>query len=363
LQRQVTPTDAVILTYAGNHGYDLYIANNHLNQTVAGSLYSSFWAGGFGGLPAASPDPRFATVTGFSSNGLSNYNGVSVQYKHIDRRGLTADISYTYSHALDDISNGGNQQLPYNLGSLSYQITPGLPSTLMYASSDYDVRNNFVMDLVYAEPNRFGNKFLNAVAGGWTVGGKAFWRSGEPFSVFNTNAETALGANGTSGTGNAVAVFADVLNNNFGRSCASYNRPCFQNAGIFNGTGLTVDPATGNTVPNYPAVAGGSSLVQPVQTDYGNISRNSFRGPHYADVDTSLYKDLFKKESLTFQVGAQAYNTFNYVNFAQPGDNASNLSTLGRISGDINAPTSPYGSSQQPTVAGRVLVVQGRLVF
>ena len=35
----------------------------------------------------------------------------------------------------------------------------------------------------------------------------------------------------------------------------------------------------------------------------------------------------------------------------------------GKISGDINAPTSPYGSTQEGTVAGRVLVVQGRFLF
>jgi hypothetical protein len=274
-----------------------------------------------------------------------------VQYKHIDHSGLTTDIAYTYSHALDDISNGGNAQLPYaSSGSVSSQITPGLPSALMYSSSDYDIRNNFVMDLVYAEPHRFSNHIVNSVAAGWTVGTKAFWRSGEPFSVFNTNAESALAASGTGG----ATVLAEVLNNNFSHSCTSYHNPCFQNFGAFNGTGPTASPLNPNT---------GLPLDQPVQTTFGNVPRNSFRGPHFSDVDMTLFKDVYKKESLAFQIGAQAYNTFNHVNFAQPNNNASNLSTLGQISGDINAPTSPYGSSQQPTVTGRVVVVQGRLVF
>jgi hypothetical protein len=357
LQKQITPRDAVIVSYAGNHGYDLFVANNHLNQNV-GPIYGGYGNGAFGGLPTNSPDPRFALVQGFSNDAISNYNGVSVQYKHIDHSGLTTDIAYTYSHALDDISNGGNAQLPYNSGSLSFQVTPGLPSTLMYSNSDYDIRHNFVMDLVYAEPHRFDNRIVNAVAAGWTVGAKAYWRSGEPFSVLNTNAETALGASGTGGS----VVLAQVLNNNFSHSCTSYHNPCFQNFGTFNGTGLTIDSTTGNVVPSYPTTQSGN-LVQPVQTVFGNVPRNAFYGPHFADVDTTLFKDVFKKESVTFQLGAQAYNTFNHVNFAQPNNNASNLSTLGQISGDINAPTSPYGSSQQPTVSGRVLVVQGRLVF
>jgi hypothetical protein len=248
---------------------------------------------------------------------------------------LTTDVSYTYSHALDDISNGGNPQLPYNGNTaLNFQITPGLPSTLMYSSSDYDIRNNFVLDFVYAEPFKFGNWVVNALAAGWTGSAKSFWRSGEPFSVVNTNAESALAANG-SGANNTV--LADVLNNNFDHHCTSYSSPCLQAAGIFNGAAT--------------------------QSNFGNVARNSIYGPHYADVDMALYKDVYKWESVAFQIGAQSYNTFNHVNFGQPANNASNLDNLGHISTDVNAPTSPYGSSQEPTVSGRVVVVQGRFVF
>jgi hypothetical protein len=77
----------------------------------------------------------------------------------------------------------------------------------------------------------------------------------------------------------------------------------------------------------------------------------------------TLLKDIYKRGDIAFQVGAQGYNVLNHVNFGQPNNNASSLNTLGRIASDINAPTSPYGSSQEPTVAGRVLVVQGRLLF
>jgi hypothetical protein len=222
----------------------------------------------------------------------------------------------------------------------------------MYSNSDYDIRNNFLVDLVYVEPHHFSNRIVNAVGAGWTVGSKAYWRSGQPFSVVNFNAESALGANGTGG---ASTVLAQVLNNNFNHKCNSYSNPCFQNAGIFNGQGLTVDPDSGNVVPVGPGPS--------PQTNYGNVPRNAFYGPHYADVDLNLYKDVYKHESMAFQIGAQAYNALNHVNFAAPANNASNLSTLGRISSDINQPTSPYGSTQESTVAGRVIVVQGRFLF
>jgi hypothetical protein len=352
LQRQITPTDALIVSYAGNHGYNLFIANNHLNQNVGTSLYGSYGNGTFDNVPLVSPDPRFAQVQSFTNNAISNYQGVSLQYKHFDRRGLTTNVSYTYSHSLDDISNGGNSQLPYNGNtSIGLQITPDLPSRLMYSSSDYDIRNNFLVDLVYVEPYRFSNRFVGAAAAGWTVGSKAYWRSGQPFSVLNVNAEAALGSNGTGG---ANTVLAQVLNNNFNHKCNSYSSPCFQAAGIFNGQAVTVS-SSGAVVPVGPGPS--------PQTNYGNVPRNAFYGPHYADVDLNVYKDVFKHESMTFQIGAQAYNALNHVNFAAPQNNASNLSTLGHIASDVNAPTSPYGSSQEPTVSGRVLVVQGRFLF
>jgi Carboxypeptidase regulatory-like domain len=352
LQRQITPTDALIISYAGNHGYNLFIANDHLNQNVGTSYYGSYGNGTFDNVPINSPDPRFSKVQSFTNNAISNYQGVSVQYKHFDRRGLTTNISYTYAHSLDDISNGGNSQLPYNGNtSVPLQIAPDLPSRLMYSNSDYDIRNNFLLDLVYVEPYHFGNKFLSAAAGGWTVGGKAYWRSGQPFSVLNQNAEFALGSNSTGG---ATTVLAQVLNNNFNHKCNSYSNPCFQASGIFNGQGLN-STSSGAIVPIGPGPS--------PQTNYGNVPRNAFYGPHYADVDLNVYKDVYKHESMAFQIGAQAYNTLNHVNFAAPQNNASNLSTLGHIATDVNAPTSPYGSSQEPTVAGRVLVVQGRFLF
>lgn len=350
LQQAITQSDAIIISYAGNHGYSLYMPRDNLNQNVGTSLYGSYGNGTFDTVPINSPDPRFGLVQGFTNNAKSNYNGVSVQYKHVARGGLTTSLAYTYSHSLDDISNGGNPQLPYNGNtSVSFQITPNLPSRLMYSNSDYDIRNNFVMDFLYVEPHQFSNRLLNATAAGWTIGQKAYWRSGQPFSVFNVNAENAIGSNATGG----AVVLAEVLNQNFDHRCVSFSKPCFQDFGTFNGTGPTGSP----TLP------GGGTLVQPVQTIYGNVPRNAFYGPHYANVDVTVLKDIFKWESVAFQVGAQSYNVLNHVNFGPPATNASNLSTLGRISSDINAPTSPYGSSQEPTVAGRVLVVQGRLVF
>jgi hypothetical protein len=328
VQRALGPTDAIIVNYSGTHGYDLLMNNTHLNQNLAGTAYTSFDV-----IPAASPDPRFAQVAEDYNGANSNYNGLSVTYKHADRHGLTVDVNYNYSHSMDDVSNGGTG-LPFG-GSgqnITSQITPNSASRLMYSNSDYDIRNNFDGDFVYVEPNHFANKFEDFGLGGWTLAAKYYWRSGEPFSVINSAAQNALN-NGTGGT----TVLADVLNNNFGHSCNSFSKPCFQTPGIFANTSA--------------------------QNNFGNVPRNSFRGPHYADVDLSVYKAILHLTTTQFQVGIQTYNVFNHPNFGQPGNDAANPGTLGVLTYGITPPTSPYGSFQGSAVGGRVAVVEGRFTF
>lgn len=358
-QKQIGASDAVILSYVGNHGYDLVSYDFGINQNLAGStgangqvyvppsLYTSF-----ADVPVAPPDPRFGQMGTIFPSAISGYNGITLLYKHIDQRGLLTNISYTYSHALDDISNGGQGEA-FNNNGVGNQIEPVSVSKLMYSNSDYDIRHNFLLDLTYVEPYHFQNKLKEFAAAGWTVASKAFWRSGLPFSVRNQNAENAL----SNGTGNGT-VLAEVLDNHFNHSCNSFSHPCFQTPGIiFNGTGLTTD-ANGNVIPNPPA----NAPNQAPQTVFGNVPRNAFYGPHYADVDLSLFKNLFQKGSTQFKVGAQAFNVLNHPNFAAPQNNASESQSLGVINSGVVAPTSPYGSFGSPT-SGRVLVVMGRFVF
>jgi hypothetical protein len=327
VEQLLTRSDAFIVSYAGNHGQHLLLANQHLNQSLGASAYfpaSSYTS--FGGLPEAPPDPRFGEMSTFVPGVISNYNGVSLVYKHVTRGGITANLSYTRSHSLDDTSNDGTNS-NYQVSS---QITPNSVSALMYSNSAYDTRNNFVMDLAYIEPYHFAKRWTQLAAGGWTIAEKAFWRSGSPFSVINTNASNAL----NNGTGNNF-VLADQLTNNFSHVCKSFSHPCFQTPGIFNGSAS--------------------------QDNFGNVPQNSYYGAHYADVDLSVFKDLVKESKLQFQVGAQAYNAFNHVNFGTPQNNASDPATLGIFNYDIAPPTGPYGSFNGGQC--RVLVVQGRLTF
>lgn len=340
IQQQLTRSDALILSYVGNHGYDLVSYDYAINQSLAGNAYTPSSAyTSFQDVPVNPPDPAFGQMGIINDNAVSGYNGVYLLYKHIDRHGLTTNISYTYSHAIDDVSNGGQDEV-FNGNGLPFQIVPNHTSQLMYSNADYDIRNNFLVDFTYVEPYRFQNKFTELGAGGWTIAGKSYWRSGLPFTVFNNNAANDL----YNGTGNYY-VLADVLDNHFNHFCNSFANPCFQGQ-FFNGSGVSIpDPYN-----------------SPPQTNFGNVPRNAFYGPHYADVDLSLYKNIFQNEKgMEFKVGAQAYNLFNHPAFAAPANDAS-LSNLGQITSDVVPPTGPYGSFGS-TSFGRIVVVTGNFTF
>jgi hypothetical protein len=357
-EHQLTRADAVFFSYAGNHGYDLIMTNFTANQNLSGdtylpaSLYTSFDL-----LPAHPPDPRFRQVEVVSNRAVSNYEGASVQYKHIDQHGLTANVSYTYSHALDDVSVGAaGPGTPWvSFSAVNSQITPYSASHLMYSNSDFDIRHNVILDAAYSEPLKLHNPLLRAVGEGWNLGGKAYWRSGMPFSVFNGNAQISL----FNGSGpSSSSVLAAVLTPNFNHSCNSFSHPCLQSPNIFNGTGLTVSNS-GTIISNPPA----NAPNQSPQTTFGNVPRNSMYGPHYADVDVSVYKDIGRERSPHIQVGAQIYNLLNHPNFAPPQNNASLSQSLGIFNATAAAPASPYGFSAGSAVSGRVVVVTGRITF
>jgi hypothetical protein len=332
IQQPIGSKNVLVATYTGNHGYDLLIQNGFVN----GYVNTANFPNGFGNLPLSAPDPRFNNITELSNQGISNYDGLTVQFRRTFASGFQGQLSYTWSHALDDLSNGGNLEYYSVFNSMTILSSPSVRNN--YGNSDYDVRNSLLADFVWEMPWRFGNRGVNTLLGGWTLSGKFFARSGTPFSV--TDGELlgllspAIAANAQNGVG---PLLAEVLDQGVSTHCGSgaTNTPCFTN----------------------------SQFAAPTsQTGFGNFARNAFFGPGYFDIDTSLYKKIAVTERVSFTIGASAYNILNHPNFADPGANVS-ASGLGLIVRTATPPTSAYGSFQGSAVSGRVMVLTGRFNF
>jgi len=312
------------LNYVGNHGIYEPIQNNGVN------------AFGFGGLPAAAPDLRFTGVNQVQSIGVSNYNGLVTSVRHNFNRGLAFQLNFAWSHALDEISNGG--LLGFNQGtdpSLTFPINP-LNIRQNYGNADYDVRRYFSANYVW--DNALRHMFHwgpNAVFGGWTFSGTIFARSGLPFSVVDVATSTGLGGNNYGGT-----LLAQVTGNPFNTSpnCGSGDAtlgPCLNSGSFASPTSVVV-----------------------------NQARNSFRGPDYFDTDFTVMKYTKIRERATVGFGFQFFNLFNHPNFDQPLNDISNANNqFGIIQRTVNTPTSILGSFLGGNASPRLIQLKAEFKF
>lgn len=324
------------INYSGMHGLHIPVGDGGLNAYCP----TSVCPGGFAGLPAAPPNAAFGTVLQYLSAGTSNYNGLTTSLQRRISAGLTFNLNYTWSHALDDVSNGGVVNEAFGIFQTNPNISfPQNPFNIRanYASADYDVRHYFSANFVLNDMFRHARfKYgPNRIFGGWTLSSNWFWRSGMPFTIIDTSAGATLAGYNYSGT-----IFASPLGN-IPTSCTSaVNSPCL---------------SASQFAPSATATGG--------PTGFGTIGRNSIYGPHFFDVDMALMKDIRIKEHLTFSFGAQAYNLFNHPNFDQPVSDISNP-LFGSSIAEVAPPTSLLGAFVPGTAASpRFVEIKGILRF
>ena len=195
-----------------------------------------------------------------------------------------------------------------------------------YGNSDYDVRHVISANFVINPEFHVSGMFAKQVADGWHLAGKVFWRAGLPFSVTDGNWTGAL-PNG------AETIMAQPIAGVAGQtSCGRGNATGTQNEAV---------PGCLNTAAFVDS--GADSFAG--YTAFSNQPRNQYRGPHYIDMDMSLFKNFSVGERLKFGLGIQAFNVFNHPNFYLPNSAlAAGDTTFGQISTMTPTPTSPYGA-------------------
>jgi Carboxypeptidase regulatory-like domain len=325
VQRQLTSKITLSVNYTGNLGRD------EINQNPFLNAYSTT---GFGGLPKTPADARFGQILQLYSTSHSNYNGLVTSVKYRITNSLVGQLNYVYSRAMDECSN--NCLGRFNLltsPSYRYQFNPTGPDAQNYGPADYDVRNSFNASYVWSVPGKYQNSVMRVALGGWTVSGTFLVHSGYPFSVVNSGLRSAYIKN-SSGVA-TISVLADWLGGNASTSCTTPNVPCF-------------------SASEFQSRAN--------QSDFGNLARNSFRGPGYFDTDLNVNKVFVLKERFRFIIGANFFNILNHPNFDLPVNNVA-LGNFGTIISTVSPPSSPYGSFTGSAVSGRVIQSNLKFVF
>lgn len=323
------------VNYSGMHGIHIPVGDEGLN----GYCPTSVCPNGFAGLPSIVPNAALGTVTQYLTAGVANYNGLTISFQRRLSAGLTFNLNYTWSHALDDVSNGGVTNEPFGILDTDPSVTvPQDPFNIRgnYGNSDYDVRHYLSGSFVLSDMFRHAGfkRGPNQIFGGWTLSGNMFLRSGLPFSVIDNSAlGTLLGYNYDG------VIFASPTGY-VAQSCpTAVNSPCLSTSQFAPSAAVTGSP-----------------------TGFGTMARNSIYGPHFFDVDLALMKDVRIKERLTFSFGAQAYNVLNHTNFDQPVNDISNP-LFGSSIAAVGPPTSLLGSFVGAGSSPRFIEIKGMIRF
>jgi len=354
VEQQIGNATSFTINYVGNHGYHETVNNNGLNAwcpaavcpTGFAGLPSTQIAGSLAGVPAGW-DGRFGTVAQYLTEGVSNYNGVVFSVQHRFQKGLQLSGNFTWSHALDEVSNGGFNG--FNAGSAGSLLNPNNPFNLRanYGNADYDTRKYASISYVYQVPHWWGPK---ALTDGWQFSGTVFARSGLPYTIDDHSSSVTLSSFGYGGT--LFAGYDGAAQPTCGTGAASAvaggeKSPCLTQANFF-------------PIVNQPA----KTTNLPLDA-FGNQRRNQFYGPGYFDTDFTVMKffGIPHWESAKLGVGAQFFNFFNHVNFDDPVRDMSNVAQFGQITRDISTPTSILGSFLGANADPRLIQLTAKLNF
>ena len=254
-----------------NAGIDVQYQGNHTDHLDT-SWQENAPLPGPGPIQSRRPNQHFGNIRAIDNQAYSNYDGMSVVFIQRMSRGLMAQLNYTWSHSLDQgaYAFGGGQIVnPYNWKA-------------DYGNSSADIRHRFVATYLWQIPFLKGSSssLVRTGLAGWSLSGTVSIQTGIPVNV---------------------TISQDQANTGQGSQRPNHVAPVHANCGAV-----------------LVACINSDAFALPVQYTYGNAGPNLFYGPGLINFDTSLAKSFRFRDRYDFQLRADAYNTFNHVNYGNP---------------------------------------------
>jgi len=233
---------------------------------------------------------RTVTTREFDGRTHSTYHSLQATINRRITGGLFFKGAYTYSHAIDMANYGDWTSFSWNAASVFYRNK---------ATAANNIPHMFQLGYVYEAPFGNGKKWATsgvpkALLGDWQINGNFAAYQGRQYMLSASG--TALNMPGNAQTPDQIKPTVDKL-------------------GLVGDDGTWFDT---------------SAFARPTGVRFGNVGRNTMRGPGVVNTDLSLFRTFQVTEKLNLQFRAESFNLSNTPHFANPNGNA-NSSAFGRI--------------------------------
>jgi len=238
----------------------------------------------------------------FRNNGFSsNYHAAQATIRKNFTGGLGLNASYTWSRALDNLSDLFN----YRAG-----ITDTMNLRMDYGPADFNMSNRFVGAVSYELPWAKENRWL----GGWQFHAIISLQSGVPFSPLDRSSSNDVNKNGSP---NDRIVYTG-------------------SGGPLNSLKEGTSPADGYFDPTQWARYVCPSSVNGGLWCSSPQGRGTMTGPAYQNVDFNIIKRFRIKEGSFVSLQGAFFNLVNHPNFELPDLNQAS-SSFGRSTSAYDA--------------------------
>jgi hypothetical protein len=319
IEQQLPGGFGLTIGYAGSRSLHLY-ALDTLNPVIPST--------------SVRLNPSRNSITFFDNAGDSDYNGLELELEHKLRRSLEFRAAYTYSKALDDVSD------PYTSGNLSAypEIQPTLPGSgglrgRDWGLSAYDHRQRAVGTIIYTTPSLQweGKKRLLAhILNNYTVSTIPQFQSG---SVYNVEVGLDINNDGISNDRPVLANASAPVNTWAIDSTYAYTKAQGAAPGVY---------CDGSYVANAKS---GDAFCHPVTLDQVH-----WYAGHYAQQNNTVSRDLGITPGL-WLVDAAAERTFKLTERQGLSFRAESFNVLNHANTGVPSFTL-YGSSLLPIATG-----------
>jgi Carboxypeptidase regulatory-like domain len=279
------------------------------------------------------------------AQGINGYNGFQLfandAYSHyhslqttLSRRWSAGyfQAAYTFSRSTDATSTGNTAFNSAFNDESTLDASRGL--------SDFDRTHRLAVSYRYDLPwYRDEKGWKGALLSGWSISGITLFQSGSPFSVLDSGAGSAfLGLGSAPGVETASLASGASLSSGLSHGSIGSRVDGYLNPAAFTPAALLY-PALCNPNQPDPTVTPNSNFCT---TGFGNLGRNTYRGPGQQNWDFSLLKNFKITERQSLRFTTDFFNLWNHANFSNP--SVTDVESIGVANSPFGKITSSLGT-------------------